>query len=387
MMKRKVLLSLLAIVVLALGIFLSIPQNHYITKALRYQKAKIHQYKIFNNRTVKAESPQPWELHQEYNEYSLTPKQEETFNEYRTVAFLMAKDSLLVFEKYWEDYGPDSYSNSFSMAKSIVSLLVGCAIDDGYIKSLDQPVADFIPEFSEGDKSKITIRHLLTMSSGLSWDEAYASLFSTTTRAYYGKFLRELVLDQEVIAEPGKEFKYLSGDSQLLSIILAEATGKTLSEYMSDKIWSKVGAVHDALWSLDKENGIEKAYCCFNTNARDFARIGRLVLNKGSWNGKQLIPEEYLEETIKRTTYLADKELGDEPTERYGHQWWFTNHKGYNVIFARGILGQYIFIVPELDVVAVRLGHLRAVVRVDGQPIDIFAYLDIIVDINESIQE
>lgn len=387
MMKRKVLLSLLAIVVLALGIFLSIPQNHYITKALRYQKAKIHHYKIFNNRTVKAESPQPWELHQEYNEYSLTPKQEETFNEYRTVAFLMAKDSLLVFEKYWEDYGPDSYSNSFSMAKSIVSLLVGCAIDDGYIKSLDQPVADFIPDFSEGDKSKITIRHLLTMSSGLSWDEAYASLFSTTTRAYYGKFLRELVLDQEVISEPGKEFKYLSGDSQLLSIILAEATGKTLSEYMSDKIWGKVGAEHDALWSLDRESGIEKAYCCFNTNARDFARIGRLVLNRGSWNGKQLIPEEYLEETISRTEYLADKELGGVPTQRYGHQWWFANHHGYNVIFARGILGQYIFIVPELDVVAVRLGHLRAEERIGGQPIDIFAYLDIIVDINESIQE
>ncbi|MFP4555414.1 MAG: serine hydrolase domain-containing protein [Bacteroidales bacterium] len=386
-MRRKILLSVIAIVVLALGIFLSIPQNHYVTKALRYQKAKIHHYKIFENRAVKAESPEPWKLHQDYNEYTLTPDQEENLNKYRTVAFLMAKDSLLLFEKYWEDYGSDSYSNSFSMAKSFISLLIGCAIDDGYIKSLDQPVADFIPEFSEGDKSKITIRHLLTMSSGLSWDEAYASLFSTTTKAYYGKYLRELVLDQEVVSEPGKEFNYLSGDTQLLSIVLAEATGKSLSEYMSDKIWSKIGAEHDALWSLDKENGIEKAYCCFNTNARDFARIGRLVLNKGNWNGEQLVPKKYLEETLKRTTYLTDKELGGIPTERYGHQWWFTNHKGYNVIFARGILGQYIFIVPELDIVAVRLGHLRSEERIGGQPIDIFAYLDIMMDVNNFTQE
>lgn len=383
-MKRKIILSFVAIIVVFLGVFLSIPQNHYILKALRYQKAQIHHYTIFENRTVSIGTPSPWDMHPEYNSYELKESQISDLNRYRTVAFLVAQDSTLLFEAYWDGYGHDSYSNSFSMAKSIISLLVGCAIEDGYIKSLDQHVGDFLPEFAEGNKAKITVRHLLTMSSGLSWDEAYSSLFSTTTQAYYGKFLRKLVLDQNVVTDPGKEFNYLSGDTQLLSLVLAQATGKTVSDYMSEKIWSRIGAEHYALWSLDRKDGIEKAYCCFNTNARDYARIGQLVLNMGRWNGEQIVPEEYLAETLQPTTYLADKDLGGIPTERYGHQWWFTNHRGHQVIFARGILGQYIFIVPELNMVAVRLGHLRDEERIGGQPIDIFKHLDVAMDISES---
>ncbi len=383
-MKRKITLGIIAVVLIALGVFLAIPQNHYIVKALRYQKPKIHYYDIFANRVVAKGDPQPWQVAANYNTYSLTDKQLDELTSTRSVAFLVAKDSMLLFESYWEDYGKDSYSNSFSMAKSFISLLVGCAIDDGYIAGLDQPIADFLPEFGEGQKSKITIRHLLTMSSGLSWDEAYSSLFSTTTQAYYGKFLRDLVINQTVKNEPGRQFDYLSGDSQLLSIIVAEATGKTVSEYMSEKIWSKIGAENDALWNLDKEDGIEKAFCCFNSNARDFARLGRLILHKGNWDGEQLISRKYLDETLQPTLYLADKELGGIPTERYGHQWWFAKHRDHHVIFARGIMGQYIFVVPDLNMVAVRLGHIRHDERIGGHPIDVYQYLDIAMDIVEN---
>jgi CubicO group peptidase (beta-lactamase class C family) len=383
-MKRKITLGIIAVVLIALGVFLAIPQNHYIVKALRYQKPKIHYYDIFANRVVAKGDPQPWQVAANYNTYSLTDKQLDELTSTRSVAFLVAQDSMLLFESYWEDYGKDSYSNSFSMAKSFISLLVGCAIDDGYIAGLDQPIADFLPEFGEGQKSKITIRHLLTMSSGLSWDEAYSSLFSTTTQAYYGKFLRDLVINQTVKNEPGRQFDYLSGDSQLLSIIVAEATGKTVSEYMSEKIWSKIGAENDALWNLDKEDGIEKAFCCFNSNARDFARLGRLILHKGNWDGEQLISRKYLDETLQPTLYLADKELGGIPTERYGHQWWFAKHRDHHVIFARGIMGQYIFVVPDLNMVAVRLGHIRHDERIGGHPIDVYQYLDIAMDIVEN---
>jgi CubicO group peptidase (beta-lactamase class C family) len=380
-MKRKITLSLIAIIVVFLGVFLSVPQNHYITKALRYQNAKINQYPIFANRVVEIGTPQPWLLDSSFNSYTLNSQQLNNLEKTKSIAFLVARDSMLLFESYWDGYGSESYSNSFSMAKSIISLLIGCALDDGFIKSLNQPVGDFIPEFNEGEKAKITINHLLTMSSGLSWDEAYSSLFSTTTKAYYGKHLRKLVLDQSVVTEPGREFNYLSGDTQLLSLIVARSSGKTVSEYMSEKIWSKIGAEHPALWSLDREGGIEKAYCCFNTNARDFARLGRLILNQGAWNGQQIISESYLQETLKPTLYLKDKELGGIPTERYGHQWWFTNYRGHDVVFARGILGQYIFIVPDLNLVAVRLGHIRSDERIGGQPVDIFDYLEIAMDI------
>lgn len=386
-MKRKITLSIVAVLLISLGIFLSVPQNHYIVKALRYQKPKIHHYQIFANRTVQKGTPQPWALADDYSHYELSAEQENNLAKTRTVAFLVAKDSALLFEAYWDHYGVDSYSNSFSMAKSIIGLLVGCALDDGYIVSLDQPVGDFLPEFKEGEKAKITVRHLLTMSSGLSWDEAYSSLFSTTTQAYYGKFLQELVINQTVINPPGRQFNYLSGDTQLLSLVLANATGKTVSEYMSEKIWSKIGAEHDALWSLDKEGGIEKAYCCFNSNARDFARLGRLILNRGQWNGEQLVSKAYLDETLQPTLYLADAELDGIPTQRYGYLWWFTTHRDHKVIFARGILGQYIFVVPDLNLVAVRLGHLRSEVRIGGQPTDIFDYLDIAMDVAEVLEK
>jgi CubicO group peptidase (beta-lactamase class C family) len=327
---------------------------------------------------------QHWQQHVLYNSYDLSIEERAILESYKTVSYLVARDSQLLFEAYWDGYGPESLSNSFSMAKSIVSLLIGCAIDDGFIKSLDQPVADFIPEFKNDERSKITIRHLLLMSSGLSWDEAYASLFSITTQAYYGKDVRSLAVNQSVITEPGKAYNYLSGDTQLLSLIVAKATGKTLSEYASERIWKRIGAEHDAIWSLDKEGGYEKAYCCFNSNARDFARFGILMLNNGKWGNDQVISEEYVNASLAPATFLTDPELGGKPNERYGYQWWITKHKGYDIKFARGIKGQYIFIIPELRLVAVRLGHTRSEERIEGNPIDIFQFLDIAISINSA---
>ncbi len=386
-MKKKIVWITVVGVVCALAVYLSIPRNHFITKALRYQSAGIDDYKLFENRVVEAGTGLPWDQHPEYNSYTLTPEQVATQEGLQTVAFLVARDSQLLYEAYWDGYGPESHSNSFSMAKSIISLLIGCAVEDGYIASLDQPVGDFIPEFNQGQKANITIRHLLNMSSGLSWDEAYSSLFSVTTQAYYGKFLRELTLSQDVIAEPGVAFSYLSGDTQLLSFVLSAATGKTVSEYASERIWKPIGAESNALWSLDREGGVEKAYCCFNSNARDFARIGRLVLNSGEWNGLQVVPEWFIRESMAPATHLTDTDLGGKPNTRYAFQWWFVQHRGYQVKYARGILGQYIFIIPDLNLVAVRLGHLRSNERIEGHPIDVFQHIDLAISISEAVGE
>ncbi|MBP8643761.1 MAG: serine hydrolase [Bacteroidales bacterium] len=385
-MKRKQKIKLIALAVLAfLAIFLSLPQNRYIVKALIYQQVNIDDYKIFHNRTVRMGQPQPWKISPQYNHYQLSDKQLEYFERYKTVAYLVVKDTAILYESYWDGYGSDSYSNSFSMAKSIVSLLVGCALQDGYIRSIDQPVADFLPEFRQDGRDKITIKHLLTMSSGLSWDESYSTLFSLTTKGYYGNNLAGLVLGQHVVEEPGKRFMYRSGDTQLLSLVVEKASGETLSDYASKRLWSKIGAEHDALWCLDRQNGVEKAFCCFNSNARDFARFGQLVLNQGTWNGEQLIPKDYLAEALQPATYLIDAETG-KPCDFYGYQWWRINMDGHEVSYARGLLGQYIFVIPSLNAVVVRLGHLRGDVTIEGQPEDVYQYLRCGVEIIKQLQ-
>lgn len=369
--KIKIRHVVLAVVVL-LAIFLSLPQNRYIVKALIYQKVNIDDYKIFANRTVKKGDAQPWKISSDYNSFKLNKEELDYFNEFGTVAFLVVKDTALLFEAYWDGYGTKSYSNSFSMAKSIISLLVGCAVEDGYIHSLDDPISKYLPELKAGDS--VTIRNLLTMSSGLSWDESYSSLFSQTTKGYYGSNLPKLVLSQISLEKPGKYFEYRSGDTQLLSLIVERATGKTLSDYVSERIWSKIGAEHNALWCLDRKNGVEKAFCCFNSNARDFARFGQLVLNNGSWNGKQIVPLDYLHQVVQPATYLKDSETG-KPCNFYGYQWWILDLDGYHVIYARGLNGQYIFAIPQLNSVIVRLGHKRSTVRIDGTPEDVYKYI------------
>lgn len=382
-MKRILKITIITLIA-GLAIFLAIPRNHYIVRALIYQKPKIDSYKLFDNRKVEKGESQKWVVSEKYNTYNFNPDQLAYFNAYKTVAYLVVKDTMLLSETYWGGYDKDSYSNSFSMSKSIVSLLIGCAIQDGYIKNIDQRVGDFLPAYKIGDRSKLTLRNLLTMSSNLSWDESYSSLFSITTQAYYGNDIKRIVLNLHSMGEPGKFFDYRGSDPQLLALIIEAVTGKKLSEYASEKIWMPVGAEHDALWSLDRKDGTEKASCCFNSNARDFARIGQVMLNRGKWRGIQIIPEWYIKEATKPVSELIDKEL-NQSNQRYGMQWWCLNYKNFNIFYARGILGQYIFVIPELNAVIVRLGHKRNDVKIDGHPEDVYRYIDFGIDIVEKV--
>jgi CubicO group peptidase (beta-lactamase class C family) len=241
------------------------------------------------------------------------------------------------------------------MAKSIVGILTGMALDEGKIKSIHQPVGDFLPEFKIPPNDQLTVYHLLTMSAALNWDENYSSLTSETTEAYYGKYLRKQMLRLKTTGTPGVEFNYQSSCTQLLGMVIEQATGKTLSDYASEKLWKPLGAEQEARWSLDHKNGIEKAYCCIYSNARDFARIGKLMLDSGRWKGKQLISEDFVLQSV-RPAPLSDK---GQPNKVYGFQWWIGNYSGRNVFYARGILGQYIIVLPEEKIIIVRLGHLR----------------------------
>lgn len=379
---KKVFRISLAILALALAIFLAVPSNHYIIRALIYQLPSIDDYEIFDNRTIAKGEAQPWRISENYNKFNFSSEQLDYFSKYQTVAYLVIKDTTILSETYWSGYDKESISNSFSMSKSIISLLIGCAIQDGLIKDINEPVSNFIKEYKEGARSKITLRNLLMMSSNLNWDESYSSLFSITTQAYYGNDVKRIVLKLHSLGEPGKYFDYRGSDPQLLALVIEKVTGKTLSEYASEKLWKPMGAEYDALWNLDRKGGTEKASCCFNTNARDFARFGQLVLNNGEWNGNQLIPKWYLDEATTPKSELIDKEL-NKPNNRYGYQWWCLKYKNYTIKYARGILGQYIFVVPELNAVIVRLGHKRNDIKIDGHPEDVYRYLDFGFDIIE----
>ena len=352
-------------------VFLMLP--YYAKQALIYQSPGIEDYPIFENRTVAAGVGQEWPIDSLAGKIQPDNETLAKIESFEPVAFLVIKSGRIIYEKYWEDYGPESLSNSFSMAKSIVGLLVGAAIDDGYIKSIDQPVADFIPVFRNEKNRDLKIKDVLTMSSGLNWDESYGTLFNTTTEAYYGKNIKEQIYGLEVIEKPGVKFNYLSGNTQLLAMIVEAATNRKISEYASEKFWKPMGAVNDALWCLDDVTGMEKAFCCFNSNARDFARWGKLVLNNGIWNGDTLISPDYIQASVQPAD-LTD-ETGNK-INYYGYQWWIHDANGWKVPYMRGILGQYVFVVPEENAVIVRLGHKRSDEKKNHHPVDSYLYLE-----------
>lgn len=365
----------LCVIGCCLGSFLMLPSNYYLRRALTHFLPKIDQYPIFENRMVKAGDPRSWKESEAHNNASIPEKYLPVFKDLETVAYVIIKDSAILFEQYWEAYSPKSLSNSFSMAKSIVSLAMGCAIDDDFITSVDQPVSDFFPEFNGYNGKPLTLRHLLTMSAGVDFQEAYSSPFSPTTQLYYGNDLHKIAFGMKETEEPGVNFVYQSGVTQLLAFIIEKATGERISTYVSRKLWTPMQAEENAFWSLDKKDGMEKAYCCFNSNARDFARFGQLLLNNGSWNDKQLISESYLKEAIMPDKELTFREY-NEPNNCYGFQFWHLTYQGMPVYYMRGILGQYVLVLPDKNAVIVRLGHKRSDTRTSQHyPDDIDTWL------------
>lgn len=369
---------LIILVLLNLAIIISGKTYLYKGIANTYLKGRsgpaIDEYQIFSNREVKAGTESKWERSDMINKAMIPVELKKKFDTMQTVAFVVVKDGALTHEEYWDGYGPDSYSNSFSMAKTFVSILIGAALAEGKILNIDQPVGDFLPEYKEGKKAKVTIRHLLTMSSGIDFDENYVSPFAYPAAAYYGSDLTELTMGYGIAEEPGKTFRYLSGNTALLGFILEKATGKKLSEYMSEKVWKPVGAKNPAYWSIDHEDGSEKSYCCFNSNALDFARIGQLYLDSGRWNGTAVIPAEYVLTSVQ----VADLVDADgKKIDNYGYAWWLIpDYKGHSIFYARGILGQYIICIPDQKMVVVRLGKKREKRKGNDHPEDLYYYID-----------
>lgn len=370
-MRKKILIAISGI--LSAGIITWFLLPRYMQSAIFYLKPGILDYNIFENRLVNNGKFLQWPVDERYNATKISSQALKEIEKYNTVAYLVIEDGKLLHEEYWDGWTDTTISNSFSMAKSIISLLIGCLADEGKI-SLDDTVHKYIPELQDLPDHPILIRHLLNMSSGLGWDESYSNLTSVTTEAYYGSDITHLVTSLKPVEEPGKIHRYKSCDSQLLGIIVARVSGMSMSDYASKRIWQPLGAGSPALWSLDRDNGTEKAYCCFNSIARDFARIGQMVLDSGRVSGRQVISTDYIIEATSPATGLNDED--GKPCEFYGYQFWLTDYLGYKVVYARGILGQYIFVIPSLKTVIVRLGHQRSENYKNHIPTDAYVYLE-----------
>lgn len=346
----------IALVVVAVVLGLYVSGNQFLLKGMwaaylhGNTSATIGDAQFFDTRTVEVGTPAPWKVSEFFYEWDITGDLRKSLEETETVAFLMVKDGEIVFEEYWDGYSDSSRSNSFSMAKSITTMLVQCAIQDGYVKGWDQKVKDFLPELKGEYADDLTLRNLCTMTAGLDFNEHYTNPFDITAKLYYGPDVEKLMLDNvPVIRKPGLDaFEYQSGATQLLGLCLMRATGKTEAEYASEKLWKPLGAEHSAEWHLDSKNGKELSFCCFNSNARDFARFGQMMLQHGNFNGTQILDSAFVDTA---TVPFA--------VPYYGHSFWITDDYGTHIFYQRGILGQYIIVIPEYDMVIVRLGHKR----------------------------
>lgn len=266
----------------------------------------------------------------------------------KTVAFLVIRNDSILYENYFNGYDTASIVPSFSMAKSYTSALFGIAMAEGKINSVEDSLTQYIPELQGKGLDQVKLKHVLKMTSGIRSQENYHSPFSGVAAMYYGTNLRKQASKTKPEDRPGVAFEYKSMNTQLLGMVIENATGRSLTQYLQEKIWSKIGAEYDATWSIDrKKEGIEKAFCCLNARARDFAKFGRLYLNMGNWEGEQIIPEEW----VKESTKVDSK---DGATTYYQYQWWLPSKEGdYS---AQGHLGQFIYVHPEKQLIIVRLG-------------------------------
>lgn len=262
-----------------------------------------------------------------------------------TSSLLIAKNNQLLLEAYAPGNGEGAIQTSMSVAKSFVSALTGIAIAEGYIASVDDSVVRYLPELKGRISDQMTIKHLLTMRAGNTYD-GQGGLTGDDTIAYWSPDIRAIIRKYFTSAEtPGTHMNYNDFQAQVLGMILEKATGMSVSLYLQEKIWKPAGMEYPASWSLDsKKAGFEQTAIGLNASSRDFVRFGLLYLNKGAWNGRQIVPKEWVEESTN-----ADG--------GYGYYWWISpQNNGARDYSARGNHGQLIYVSPSTSTVIVRTG-------------------------------
>ncbi|MFV0529885.1 MAG: serine hydrolase domain-containing protein [Flavobacteriales bacterium] len=373
-LKRFLQVVLALIVFLILGLYAT--GTDYLIKAIRctylqgYTTASIDDGKYFDQNVILAHQPTLWKKHELYGKFDISDSLRNELQTFKTAQFVIIKDGKLLYENTFRD--DLKIFNSFSMTKSVTTLLLGFAIQDGYIKDVNQKMIDFLPEYkNDSYGQKATVGDLAKMSSGYGWVEDYYWPVNAITDSYYGEDVEKVVFDVPFVEEPGKRYEYLSGATQLLGIVIKRATGKTLSGYLQEKIWTPLGMETDARWTVDHKGGTEKAFCCLQAKALDYAKIGQFLLQDGQWNGRQILNKEFI--NLMKTPDL-------DPI--YGYSLWIDENYQHPFYMLRGHLGQYTIVVPDQNLVIVRIGEMR-----DKRPHNLGSHpLDVYIFIEETIK-
>ncbi|HSL43487.1 MAG TPA: serine hydrolase [Anaerolineales bacterium] len=369
-----VIIVFIAILFIAMSLFNS---PTYAWRILRYGQSDTRDVNIFPERAIsngetvsiitRGKHGTPYEVEYPYRDDTRKEVLDDLIQRTGTRAFLIIKDDKLIFETYL-DSSRKEINTSFSSAKSFNSALIGAAIADGYIGSVNDPVIQYIPEIAGRGLDQLTIRDLLLMNSGIRYIEGgelpfYKIPFADDALTYYPPDLRKVTLSVEASGAPiGEAFHYNNYHPLLEGVILERATGMHVAEYLQEKFWKPMGAEFPASWSLDSEaSGFEKMESGINARAIDYARFGLIFLHDGLWNGVQILPESWVHESTEplRPDPRTWKSVPLWPSHGgyYKYHWWgLNNSDGTYDFYAHGRYDQIIYVAPRKNVVIVRLG-------------------------------
>ena len=373
---------LLALVVVLIA-YVQFGGHRYFWTALKYtylqghNTAHIDDSANFAQAAVAAGVATPWPLDERAARSAIAPELLRMLQEARSAAFLVIHQGRLLHETYFAPDTASSRTNSFSMSKTVVTMLAGAAVADGILPDFDMPLATYLPEYASDPRGvKATLAQLSAMSSGHEWTEHYYLPLNPTTRLYFGGDVTGTVLAQGFERDPGTAFEYSSASTQVLALALQRALSAhrpelTLSGYLATRLWQPMGMEGDASWSLDRpraDGGMEMAYCCIHSSARNFARFGQLLLQEGRWGDRQLLPAEFVQRITRPNGFV----------NHYGHSLWMDPGHSAPFYFFQGHLGQYVIVVPSAQLVLVRLGQVRhrTFSRHPVIPDEVYRYVD-----------
>jgi CubicO group peptidase (beta-lactamase class C family) len=361
MKKKRIKQVVISILIITIG-FIVFTDNYY-GRLIRWNIPDVYDYQKFPSVTIEnSNNPYliPKRIDKELFSKLAFEREGETINDFtkllaltKTKALIVIQNDTIIYENYLNGRNRESLCKAFSASKSILSMLIGIAIDEGHIKSINDPLKNYINDFRNEELGEITIKQCLNQTTGIKYNNKM-SFFSDKPKFYYTRNVRELIKGIDLENKPGAKWSTDEYSILLLGAVLENATGESISYYLQEKIWKQIGMEYPATFSVDsKENKFEHVADGLNATAIDFAKIGMLLLKNGQWNNKQIIPEEWISESVS----LNESSKTDRNGLSFKYLWWIKRENGD--FHAAGHFGQYIFVSPRSNTVIVRFGERK----------------------------